>query len=801
MTMDHPRQSLLADELANVIDTLHSLFDELGLARHERESREASVYAAISAALHDQVRVVSHEKTKMVDECHQLISQIKQMERSLAGGDDDYDNYNEDSNITTPLLKCLQGLKEKHKIVKRRHAERYDSVKKLVHALDTYASRLEPSIVQIPLPPATNDSASIASFDLSEAYYDRLEQEFNRVYEEFTRRVSTVATLAKEIINLYAELGIPKAQLDRLIVEYGATEPERLGLSKDDIDRLRTKKSKLIDERERRRSRAEELKREIQELWERLGIEESEKKLFLAKHRGCDMRTIQELEVELNRLLELKRENLHVFVEDARQILQELWDKLYFSEDDIMDFSPAHSDVYTDALLSAHEMEISRLEALLEERTPILALINKHRDLMEDKEQLAASANDSSRLMGRGGNGARDPTRLLREEKMRKRIAKELPRVEVELKKALEKWEDDYGEPLLVKGENYLETLMRLSPVAQSRATATKTPTATTIVRGRSNTMSSLGSYSSQSTQRAKSRPNIKESTQVKPPVRSKTPTARPKTPAGGQLYSSGASTLGRSTGRNLASAMGGRCTPALGSNPALGGRIPQPSSGSISPTRISRPASNDRMGPPSTTSTIGRNASIKRKLGNGNVLGAAPKMQQLQNEPQKLTPYMRHQFEQERREAEEMRSSQGSRSIRSVSPYGSEAHYSTYSDAQEEEDRRDTPRANTYRPNSKNYMDYDSSARGSQTSGSNSRHFSSSTISTISSISTPGNSGSENWETFGEESEYGDDAEQNPREAYYRQKARETYSSHDKSVGLVRSSSHDDEWMSEAAF
>jgi protein regulator of cytokinesis 1 len=439
-------------------------------------------------------------------------------------------------------------------------------------------------------------------------------------------------------------------------------------------------------------------------------------------------------------------------------------------------------------------MEISRLEALLEERLPILALINKHRDLMDDKEQLAASANDSSRLMGRGGNGARDPTRLLREEKMRKRIAKELPRVEVELKKALEKWEDDYGEPLLVKGENYLETLMRLSPVAQSRATSAKPSAAATNTRGRSNTMSSLSSYSTQSTQRAKSRPNIKESTQVKPPVRSKTPTARPKTPAGGQLFSSGVSTLGRSTGRNLASAMGGRSTPALG------GRIPQPASGSISPTRINRPASNERMGPP-TTSTIGRNASTKRKLGAGNVLGAAPKMQQLQNEPQKLTPYMRHQLEQERREAEEMRSSQGSRSIRSVSPYGSEAHYSTYGDSQEEEDRRNTPRANTYQPNSKNYREYDSSARRSQTSGSNSRNFSSSTISTISSISTPGNSGSENWETFGEESEYGDDADMDPREAYYRQKARDTYSSHDKSVGLVRPSSHDDEWMSEAAF
>lgn len=167
--------------------------------------------------------------------------------------------------------------------------------KELVHALETYASRLEPSIVQIPLPPSTNDSATIASFDLSQAYYDRLENEFNRVYEEYTRRASAVESVAKDIINLYAELGIPSAQIDKKITEYGASEPDRLGLAKDDIDRLKLKRTKLVDERDRRRAKAEEYKREIQELWAKLGVDESDKKLFLAQHRGSDMRTIQEV--------------------------------------------------------------------------------------------------------------------------------------------------------------------------------------------------------------------------------------------------------------------------------------------------------------------------------------------------------------------------------------------------------------------------------------------------------------------------------------------------------------------------
>ena len=55
------------------------------------------------------------------------------------------------------------------------------------------------------------------------------------------------------------------------------------------------------------------------------------------------MRTINEFEDELNRLNELKRQNLGLFVEDARVKLQELWDSLYFSEEEMLEFTPAFS--------------------------------------------------------------------------------------------------------------------------------------------------------------------------------------------------------------------------------------------------------------------------------------------------------------------------------------------------------------------------------------------------------------------------------------------------------------------------
>ena len=81
---------------------------------------------------------------------------------------------------------------------------------------------------------------------------------------------------------------------------------------------------------------------------------------------------------------------------------------------------------------------------------PLLTSIRKYFDICDDEKELAAAANDQSRLLGRG---PRDPGRLLREEKMRKRIAKDLPKVEAELRRTLEAWEDEYGRSFLVHGE------------------------------------------------------------------------------------------------------------------------------------------------------------------------------------------------------------------------------------------------------------------------------------------------------------------------------------------------------------
>lgn len=388
-----------------------------------------------------------------------------------------YAAEDEELEVTYPLADSLHHLREKQRTVTRLHQERYEQVKKLIEALESYSSHLEPSFLQIKLPPIpSGGKAPPPTFDLSPCYINSVDSEFTRVYEEYTRRVSTVQQYAEEIVKLWAELGTPQAQTDTKIVRCWQDAPEQLGLHQDDIYKLRARRERLQEEKRSRERKVKELRSAVEGLWDRLGVEEQDRKSFLATCRGCGLRVINDLEDELSHLNELKRQNLHLFVEDARTRINALWEDLFFSEEEAVEFTPMFCDVYSDALLSAHESEITRLETLKEQRAPMLQLISKHRSLINDKEELSNSSQDASRLIAKKGE-KRDPTRLLREEKMRKRIARELPKVESEVSKTLEKWEDEYGRPFLVYGDRYLDVIQSSS--AKAPPPRSKTPNGT----------------------------------------------------------------------------------------------------------------------------------------------------------------------------------------------------------------------------------------------------------------------------------------------------------------------------------
>ena len=110
-----------------------------------------------------------------------------------------------------------------------------------------------------------------------------------------------------------------------------------------------------------------------------------------------------------------------------------------------------------DAILAQHEQMCARLGEMLEQRAPLLALIGRYQEICNEARALEESAQDGSRLLGRNNRG--DPGRLLREEKMRKRVKIQKPKVEHELLRVIPAWEAEHDMPFLMDGVRFVDYL------------------------------------------------------------------------------------------------------------------------------------------------------------------------------------------------------------------------------------------------------------------------------------------------------------------------------------------------------
>lgn len=51
--------SYLTTQVNTIIGQLHTIWDEIGIPRNERDSRETELFAALSDTLHNQLRLVN----------------------------------------------------------------------------------------------------------------------------------------------------------------------------------------------------------------------------------------------------------------------------------------------------------------------------------------------------------------------------------------------------------------------------------------------------------------------------------------------------------------------------------------------------------------------------------------------------------------------------------------------------------------------------------------------------------------------------------------------------------------------
>lgn len=161
---------------------------------------------------------------------------------------------------------------------------------------------------------------------------------------------------------------------------------------------------------------------------------------------------------------------LKELVEAAKSQLVACWEELHIGEEERSSLISSHILLFIDTkqcflnflqlitedTLTKLESEVERMTELLEISRPVLKLVEKREEIKTQKKELEQASSDPNRLLSKSG---RDAGRLLREEKMRKAIEKDLPKIEEKLRVVLVEWEEKNSKPFMYNGSSYLELM------------------------------------------------------------------------------------------------------------------------------------------------------------------------------------------------------------------------------------------------------------------------------------------------------------------------------------------------------
>ncbi|XP_025916574.1 protein regulator of cytokinesis 1 isoform X6 [Apteryx rowi] len=277
---------------------------------------------------------------------------------------------------------------------------------------------------------------------------DRYRRHLASLTAEKERRREEFVSTKRQIILCMEELDhTPDTSFERDVV---CEDEEAFCLSTDNIAALQD----LLQQLEARRSLNEavctELRSRIVALWERLQIPVEERETFAVHMTGSRAKTRKALQLEVDRLEELKLQNMKAVILAIRAELADYWDKCFYSQEQRDVFSPYYDEDYTETLLQLHDAEVGKVKHYYETHKDLFEAVQKWEENWKLFLELERKATDPSRFANRGGN-------LLKEEKQRAKLQKTLSKLQEELESRVQAWEQEREEAFLVKGQQFME--------------------------------------------------------------------------------------------------------------------------------------------------------------------------------------------------------------------------------------------------------------------------------------------------------------------------------------------------------
>ncbi|GJN93099.1 hypothetical protein Rhopal_006144-T1 [Rhodotorula paludigena] len=378
-----------------------------------------------------------------------------------------------------PLLSLVDEVERIREGMKGRMEERGKRILVLQERLRELADIVGREWLQVELEQAAQEGRW-EDLNLKLDRMGELEREVMRCEAEITHRRELLTNNANEIFALRNELGIHQEGTDSSVAD--PLDEEILwhlgvGDARQPPREMSPTTENLEEEKDSRNSLIQTTYDKLYPLWTMLGVTEEEMEDFVNRHMGSTLDVVNAYQDELARMLSLKRTNMSAFIQREREQLTSLWDALYVSHSQRLAQFPALtisveptvvwnaakgceeevvSDNVSEELLVAHERERERLEREVEESRPVLERLQKYFEVVEKMKELEAAAADPSRLMDKSRGAA---MRLAQEAKDRKRVDRERPKLEAELRVLIPQWEAQHERPFLIDGVGFIQQL------------------------------------------------------------------------------------------------------------------------------------------------------------------------------------------------------------------------------------------------------------------------------------------------------------------------------------------------------
>ncbi|KAG0142820.1 hypothetical protein CROQUDRAFT_135354 [Cronartium quercuum f. sp. fusiforme G11] len=483
-------QSITLDPLQHLSNTLtyhqHRLIRLYTSLGHSEPTLLVSgkiteLHTSILKIIDEQAKQAEEEVLKLNQKIENIIKNIKSLRSRL-------DNHSlhhldlEPLNGTESLVPRLDRLKSIENDLNLLKEEREIEIGKLLNQFESYSPIFGSEYInQLIHSKVITQNEEIESFgnNLSLDYISKLSKDYKKIEIETVNRNETLQKNIESIYNLWMDLGMEnnlttdENQFNQEILNHlgllnnqTQIKPIKMLPTNDNIKIANEKRIELENECKRRAELIQSIYDELYPLWTNLGISEEEQEEFIESWSGLNSDSIEAYQIELNRMKEERKNHLESFINSKRVEICNIWDQLFLDDLSRQSSIIMKSTDYSEDLLTAHETLLNQLQVELNDKQAVLKYLEPYLNLLKEAEELQIPPSDNvlkkaaEKDPDRYAKGKKhDPGKLLREEKIRKKIKVQKPRLEKNLKEGIFNWENERGVPFLVNGSRFLDDL------------------------------------------------------------------------------------------------------------------------------------------------------------------------------------------------------------------------------------------------------------------------------------------------------------------------------------------------------